>query len=108
MAGCLSSLALRHFQPTELSILKVLVYPRAIENSWELLKNKIIELSDNNETVTKILNPYRGESVVCALLISICVYAWAFEPWCLTPSINRKIDQMAAVTKDEAQMFASF
>ena len=76
----LSSLALKDLQPTELSILKVLVYPRAIENLWELVKNKIIEISGNNETVIRILNPHRGETVVCAALITICVYAWAFEP----------------------------
>ena len=80
IAGCLSSLALRDFQATELSILKVLVYPRAIENVWELFKSKVIELSDNHPTVIKIMNPYRGESVICAILISISVYAWAFEP----------------------------
>ena len=34
IAGALSSYALKDLQNTELSLLKVLVYPRAIENMW--------------------------------------------------------------------------
>jgi hypothetical protein len=92
IAGALSSYALRDLQVIELSLLKVLVYPRAIENLWTLVKNKIIKISDNNEKVIRILNPHRGESVLCATLLTVCVYAWSFEPWALTPSLNKKID----------------
>ena len=108
IAGCLSSFALHHLQPTELSILKVIVYPRAIENIWSIFKDKILDLSGKNKILSAILNPYRGESIICAIFLTICCYSWLCEPLALTPSLNKKIDQMAALTKNERQMLTAF
>lgn len=108
MAGCASSLALRLFERGELNILKVLIYPKTIETFWELFRKKMIEKSNNNETVVQILNPPRGETFFCILMITICVYAFAFEPYALNSGLVARIEKLASLTNGERQMFEAF
>jgi hypothetical protein len=108
IAGCLSSLALRLFERGELNILKVLIYPKTVETFWELFRKRAIERSENNETVVKILNPPRGETMFCVLVVSVCVYAYAFEPYALNKSLVARIEKLASLTNGERQMFEAF
>ena len=108
LAGCASSFALRFFERSELNILKVLIYPKTIETFWELFRKKMIELSNNNETVVQALNPPRGETVFCILMITICVYAFAFEPYALNAGLVARIEKLASLTHGERQMFEAF
>jgi hypothetical protein len=107
-AGCASSFALRLFERGELNILKVLIYPKTIETFWELFRQKAIEKSNNNETVVKVLNPPRGETFFCILMITICVYAFAFEPYALNTGLVSRIEKLASLTNGERQMFEAF
>ena len=108
IAGCLSSLALRLFERGELNILKVLIYPKTVETFWELFRKKMIEWSENNDTVVNILNPPRGETIFCILVLSVCVYAYAYEPYALNKSLVTRIEKLASLTNGERQMFEAF
>mmetsp|Transcript_19696 Transcript_19696/g.30416 ORF Transcript_19696/g.30416 Transcript_19696/m.30416 type:complete len:170 (+) Transcript_19696:621-1130(+) len=114
VGGCLASLAFKFFPKVDINLLKVLLYPRAIESLWQLIKHQIPDLKkysvDREEYFKKAkwYNFYSylsAEAITIAICMTFLVYAYGFESYALSPSLMKKFDQLIAITDKEKQMF---
>mmetsp|Transcript_5599 Transcript_5599/g.9628 ORF Transcript_5599/g.9628 Transcript_5599/m.9628 type:complete len:123 (-) Transcript_5599:204-572(-) len=95
----------------DVNLIKVFLYPRAIESFWQLLRPRLPlaerKESDEEDKKWSIGKLFSYEALFCSVCITLCVYAFGFEAYALTPSLVKRIEQLASLTEYEKQMFAS-
>jgi len=100
IGGALTSIALNMFPKSDVNLIKVFLYPRAIESLWELFKHQIPALEQygiDREQYFRSQKWYHlpsyisAEALFCSATITLCVYAFAFESYALSPSLLKRI-----------------
>mmetsp|Transcript_48254 Transcript_48254/g.35436 ORF Transcript_48254/g.35436 Transcript_48254/m.35436 type:complete len:120 (+) Transcript_48254:408-767(+) len=92
----LSSTALLMAQPSELNLLKVLLYPRALEVIYNWLKEK------------GYVKPIRfGEALSCYMTLYVCIYCYIFEPQNIGESYVKTVNKYGDIQGDELQVMNS-
>jgi hypothetical protein len=90
MAALVSSMALKLAEAKDMNLLKLLIYPRAIESIYSLLVEKgIIKPIKNGETYTHMV------------VLIFLVYLYIHEPNVMEQSFKRSIDSYMNFTEVE-------
>eukprot|EP00347_Sterkiella_histriomuscorum_P013467 403364603 len=97
LAAALSSLSLLIAHPNDLNLLKILIFPRAIEALYYLLVER------------GILRPIpNGEYLMISICCIIVTYFYMHEVHILEPSLKKSIDKYMNLTKTEKMCVNAF
>ena len=91
LAAALSSVSIYVLPPKDMTLLKVLLYPRAIEGLYSLLKEK---------GLVKPL-PYGGETLLAYTTNCVIVYNYTYENFNLPGNMIKSLNQYCDLTKGE-------
>ena len=86
LAAVFSSFALFHANANDLNLIKVIIYPRAIEAVYNLLKSK------------GIIKPIKyGETLSCLFTLYVCTYCYIFEPYNIGESYVKTVNRYSDI-----------
>mmetsp|Transcript_37746 Transcript_37746/g.36200 ORF Transcript_37746/g.36200 Transcript_37746/m.36200 type:complete len:114 (-) Transcript_37746:34-375(-) len=90
----LSSTALLLAKSNDLNLIKVLIYPRALEAIYNVMKEK------------GFVKPIKyGEALFCFFTLYVCTYCYIFEPDCIGESYVRTVDRYCDLQRNEKEVF---
>ena len=93
-ASLLSSTSLLLAKQSDLNLIKVLIYPRALEAIFNILKEK------------GYIRPIKyGEALSCFVALYICTYCYIFEPHNIGESYVRTVDRYCDLQGNEKEVF---
>ena len=94
ISSLMSSLGLLLAKESDLNLIKVLIYPRALEAIYNILKAK------------GIIKPIKyGEAISCFTALYICTYCYIFEPQNIGESYVRTVDRYCDLQPNERMIF---
>lgn len=97
VASMAASLALFLADAKDMNLLKLLIFPRALESIWALLEEK------------GIVKPIpHGAIILNTVAVTMVVYFYIHEPFNLEPSIRRSVSSYMNMVAGERDMWTAF
>ncbi len=97
VASMVASLALHLADPKDMNLLKLLIFPRALESIWALLEEKGL--------VKPISN---GSFYLNSFAVTLVVYFYVHEPFNLESSITRSVNSYVNMIPGEKHIWSAF